>query len=518
MKVLTSRQMQAVDRHTIEDIGIPGVVLMENAGRGVAEEILKKFSFGTTPRALVFAGKGNNGGDGYVVARHLLNNGWHVQTLVLAERDSVVGDAKVNLAALEKCGGDICFVTNEEQLKTILAESSEFTVFVDALFGTGLTKELKGLYLCAIELINSQATPVVAVDIPSGIDASNGRILGGVVNAIMTVTFAYPKIGLVSYPGAECVGALVVIDIGIPAVVEKDIPADCLLIDAVEACRLLPLRSSDGHKGTFGHLMVLAGSLGKSGAAVMTAESGLRTGAGLVSLACPESVHPSVAARAIEVMTLPLPESEGEVSLQAFDALAALATGKEALAVGPGLGTGHEVCSLIDRLIQETSLPVVIDADALNVLSMNISLLQKQFSRQVVLTPHPGEMSRLTGLSVEAIQADRFNVARNFAMEHGVVLLLKGARTLIAAPDGRVCINTTGHVGMAIGGMGDVLTGVIGSLLAQGLTAFDAATLGAYLHGLAADRLLGEFGEAGLLATDVMREIPAARQAMLREI
>jgi NAD(P)H-hydrate epimerase len=277
------------------------------------------------------------------------------------------------------------------------------------------------------------------------------------------------------------------------------------------------VRSSDGHKGTFGHLLVVAGSTGKCGAAVMAAESGLRGGAGLVTLACPHSVQPAIASRLTEVMTVPMADFKGEISLQAFDRLLALAEGKQALAVGPGLGLGEETGALIRRLVNDSDLPMVIDADGLTALCGHLHILDHQTERTIVLTPHPGEMARLTGLSTLEIQADRFSVARDFAVRHRVVLVLKGARTLTASPDGKVYINTTGHAGLASGGMGDVLTGLIGSLLAQGLSALNAAALGVYLHGLAADQLLATFGDAGLLATDVMFEIPAARQALSRE-
>lgn len=517
MKVLTAEQMQEIDRKTIDDIGIPGVVLMENAGRSAAAEIIQRFSLTGSPRALILAGKGNNGGDGYVIARHLLNKGWDVQTLVLAERAAIKGDAAVNLLILENCGGRVTFTPSEQGLETSLAELGEFSVLVDALFGTGLAKPVEGLYLKAVEWLNKQSVPVVAVDIPSGIDASTGRVPGAAVNATLTVSFAFPKVGQLSYPGNGLVGELVTVDIGIPEKIAAQASANCLLVDAAEARRWLPVRSSDGHKGTFGHLLVVAGSTGKCGAAVMAAESGLRGGAGLVTLACPHSVQPAIASRLTEVMTVPMADFKGEISLQAFDRLLALAEGKQALAVGPGLGLGEETGALIRRLVNDSDLPMVIDADGLTALCGHLHILDHQTERAIVLTPHPGEMARLTGLSTLEIQADRFSVARDFAVRHRVVLVLKGARTLTASPDGKVYINTTGHAGLASGGMGDVLTGLIGSLLAQGLSALNAAALGVYLHGLAADQLLATFGDAGLLATDVMFEIPAARQALSRE-
>jgi len=517
MKVLTAAQMQAVDRQTIDEIGIPGVVLMENAGRGVAEEIIQRFSPVYSPSALVLAGKGNNGGDGYVIARHLLNRGWDVQTLVLAERDAIKGDAAVNLTALENCNGKVDFTPDSEALAACIEATGEFTVLVDAIFGTGLTKPAQGLYLKAIEWLNQQPSPVIAVDISSGVDASTGRVLGVAVNSALTVSFAFPKVGQVSYPGAGLAGELVTVDIGIPEQVTAQASTDCLLIDAAEARRLLPVRSRDGHKGTFGHLLVVAGSTGKGGAAVMAAESGLRGGAGLVTLACPQSIQPVLASQLTEVMTVPLADSKGEIGLLSYDDLLTLAEGKQALAIGPGLGLGEETSGLVRRLVEDSELPMVIDADGLTAFCGHTHIFDHQVDRQIVLTPHPGEMARLTGLPVDEIQANRFVVARDFAVRHSVVLVLKGARTLTASPDGRVHVNSSGHAGLASGGMGDVLTGLIGSLLAQGLDAMAAATLGVYLHGLAADRLLATFGDAGLLATDVMYELPAARQALSKE-
>lgn len=517
MKVLTAAQMQEVDRRTIDEIGLPGVVLMENAGRGVADEILRRYVTAGLTSVLIVAGKGNNGGDGYVIARHLLNRGWVVRTLIMAGRSEIKGDAAVQLSALENCGGLVDFASDGAALERCLGEYGEFTVLVDALFGTGLTTPIAGFYLQIVEWLNRQASPVVAVDIPSGVDASSGRILGAAVKASLTVTFAFAKVGLVSYPGAGMVGELVVVDIGIPSLVAGQAAVGCSLVDAAQVRSLLPLRSRDGHKGSFGHLLVVAGSTGKCGAAVMSAVSGLRGGAGLVTLACPQSIQPIVATRLAEVMTVPLADCRGEISLQALDELLALSEGKQALAIGPGLGVGAEASCLVRRLIQDSALPMVVDADGLTALCGHMQILDRLHKLGIVLTPHPGEMARLTGLSAAEVQADRFEVARNFAMRHHVVLVLKGARTLTASPDGRVHVNSSGHPGLASGGMGDVLTGLIGSLLAQGLNAMDAATLGVYLHGLAADRLLESFGDAGLLATDVMYELPAARRALMRE-
>ena len=518
MKVLTAAQMQEIDRLTINEIGLPGVVLMENAGRAVAREIIEKFSGPNHLDALVFAGKGNNGGDGFVIARHLIDNGWHVETIVLAARDAILGDAAVYLSALENCGAQVRFAPHHADLKKYLKNLGPFHVLVDAIFGTGLTKRVQGLYRVAIDWLNKELSTVVAVDIPSGIDGTTGQVLGTAVKADLTITFEFPKIGNVSYPGAGHVGELITVPIGIPRSAASKIDVGCLLIDSEEARRILPERKVDGHKGTFGHLLVLAGSMGKSGAAVMSAEAGLRGGSGLVTLACPKSVETIVASQLTEVMTSSLREYEGEISLQNLEELQKISEGKQGLALGPGLGTGDEVGALIRRIVQDFSLPMVIDADGLNALSGHTHILRHRRTENMVLTPHPGEMSRLANVPVDEVQSDRISFARQFAKNNGVVIVLKGAKTIIACPEGKVHINSTGHVGMASGGMGDVLTGIIGSFLTQGMSAMSAATLGVYLHGLAADRLLSTLGDAGLLATDVMNELPAARRALTREI
>ncbi|MDT8440750.1 MAG: NAD(P)H-hydrate dehydratase [Desulfuromonadales bacterium] len=515
MKAVNAIQMQQIDRRTIEEIGIPGVVLMENAGRQTAEAIVQRYRERLPHGVLVLAGKGNNGGDGFVIARHLLAAGWPVLTLLLADQLSAVrGDAAINLHALKRCGGDVRTVDNLPDLTALLSEQQTWGVLVDALFGTGLSKPVGGLYAEAIAWLNRRDEPVVAVDIPSGVDAGSGRILGCAVQATLTVTFAQPKTGQLSWPGAGQTGELRVVDIGIPKSVVESVAADAVLVDAADAAALLPDRPVAGHKGTFGHLLVVAGSLGKSGAATLAARAALRGGAGLVTLACPETIQPVVAGQLAEAMTVPLPAVAGELSATAIDPLLALLADKQALAFGPGIGVGKGSRDLTARLLAAAELPLVIDADGLNALAGQLPLLERRRHLPTVLTPHPGEMARLTGLSVAAIQADRVAIAREFAGRHQLTLVLKGARTVTATADGRIFINGSGHAGLATAGMGDVLTGLIGSLLAQGLPAEQAAPLAVYLHGTAADRLLYRYGDAGLLAGDLIEELPGARREL----
>lgn len=515
MKLLTAAQMRELDRTAIEDIGIPGIALMENAGRGAAEMLHRHYAELFPGPLLILAGRGNNGGDGYVMARHLLNWGWQVRTLVLAEADAIRGDAAVNLSALRQMQGDVRFVPDAVQLEKALATAGEVRLLVDALFGTGLSAAVTGHYGRAIDWINTSGLPVLAVDIPSGIDATFGQILGKAVRAELTSTFACAKLGQALHPGVGHCGRLEVLDIGIPAALLAATGDDALLVDAAMAASLLPPRPVTGHKGTFGHLLVVAGAAGKTGAAALTAEGGMRIGSGLVTLACPASSQEILAVKLTEVMTTALAEVDGTLSLQALDQIRLLWSDKKALAIGPGIGQAEETSALVRRLVRECPLPLVIDADGLNALGCRPEFLSQCPPLQAVLTPHPGEMARLTGMSVVEVEADRVGVARRFAVDHAVTLVLKGARTVIAFPDGQVRINANGNPGMASGGMGDALTGMIGGLLAQGLTPPAAAVLGVYLHGLAGDLLAERQGMAGLIASDLLRELPAARSALL---
>lgn len=514
MKLLTAAEMRELDRRTIEEIGLPGVVLMENAGRGAAELLLRRFADLAPGPVLVLAGKGNNGGDGYVIARSLRQRGWNVRTVVLAEEVAVQGDAALQLQVLRRSGGEVCFAPDRRQLTEALAGTAGVRLVVDALLGTGLTAEVGGLYAQAVDWINGAGRPVLAVDIPSGVDASTGAVLGRAVRADLTVTFAAAKIGHAVFPGADHAGEVAVVEIGIPASLLAAAGERHLLFGRVEAQALLAPRPATGHKGTFGHLLVIAGSLGKTGAAAMAANGGLRAGAGLVTVACPAGAQDVLAGKLTEAMTVSLPAHDGGLALAALEPLRALWQGKKAVALGPGLGLAAETFALVRRLVRECPLPLVIDADGLNALEGYTDILRER-TAPAILTPHPGEMARLAGAAIAGIEGDRIGAARAFAQQHGVVLVLKGARTVSALPDGRIMLNGSGNPGMASGGMGDVLAGILGALLAQGMPADEAAPLGVYLHGLAADRLLPALGDAGMIATDLLRELPAARRELL---
>lgn len=513
MKLVTAEQMQQIDRNAIETLGIPGALLMENAGRAAASEILGEARELFPGPVLVVAGRGNNGGDGYVIARILADRGWQVRTLVLADERRILGDAALMLAILRRLGNEVHFVTDEVTLRNEFAAAAPLLI-VDALLGTGLSSPVDGLYRAAIELINRDPAKVVAVDIPSGVSGADGRVLGEAVKADLTLSFDSGKIGHASRPGADRVGELRVLEIGIPRTQRPQTDPECLLLDGEEAARLLPQRPQTGHKGSFGHLGVVAGSTGMTGAATLCGEAGLRSGAGLVTVLCPAALNAILEVKLTEVMTRPL--SGGMDRLVEADCaeIEELSADWRALVVGPGLGRDSETGAAVRRLVRNCACPLVLDADALFALVGELEVLRRPGMTPPVLTPHPGEFARLTGLSIGEIEADRFRLARKFAIEHGVVLLLKGARTLISAPDGRVRINASGNAGLASGGSGDVLGGLIGGLLAQGLSPFAAASLGAWLHGASADLLSAEIGCAGLLAGDLLRYIPVARHQL----
>jgi len=513
MKLITAEQMQAIDHNAIVTLGIPGAVLMENAGRAAAEEIQDDGQGLFPGPVLVLAGRGNNGGDGYVVARILADRGWQVKTLVLAREDEVKGDAALMLQILQRLNGHVRFVSSEDSLCESFS-AAEPLLIIDALLGTGLSTEVSGLYRLAIDLTNRSPAQVVAIDIPSGVSGSDGRVLGAAVKADLTLSFDSAKVGHGSRPGADYSGELRILDIGIPSAARPHEDFSCTLVDETVAAGLLPPRLPNGHKGSFGHLGVVAGSLGMTGAATLCSEAGLRGGAGLVTLVCPAELQAILETKLTEVMTRPLTGQQLHLLSDNCPEIEAFYEDWQALVLGPGLGRNLQTISAVRSLVANCPCPLVIDADGLNALVGALDVLSGSQDRLPVLTPHPGEFSRLTGLTIAEIEADRFRLVRQFAIERHVVLLLKGARTLIADPQGRVRINSSGNVGLATAGSGDVLCGLIGGLIAQGLSPFDAASLGAWLHGAAADLLSDEIGSVGMIAGDLLKTIPVVRHQL----
>jgi NAD(P)H-hydrate epimerase len=513
MKVSTAEQMQELDRKSIEAYRIPGIVLMENAGRGAVEAILSAYPDIRKRKIAIVAGKGNNGGDGFVIARHLLNQGTSVKVFLLTDPKSLRGDAETNFNIFHHMKGEIISVPSSKDYQKVKKSLEYFDLLIDAIFGTGLDAEVRGYYREVIDHLNTLGKPIVAVDIPSGLDANTGKPLGTAIRASLTVTFGLPKVGHLISPGLNYVGSLKVIDIGIPTrlVEEEKIQTHLLEYQEIQKWLSIPRRPNT-HKGDYGHLLVIAGSVGKTGAAAMACEAALRIGAGLVTLAIPKSLNSIMEVKLTEVMTEPLPETPKQtLSLRAFNALLRLCENKRAVIIGPGIGTYKETQSLVIKLIRTLDLPIILDADGLTSLAAQPKTLLAT-KQHLILTPHPGEMARLVQSTAKEIQEDRIGISRNFSQSHHVYLVLKGNRTLIATPKGEVFINPTGNPGLASGGTGDVLTGMIGGLICQGLDILPSLLISVYLHGLAGDEVAQELGEKSLVATDIIKKIPALLQ------
>ena len=478
---------------------------MENAGRLTYEAIIDYYVQVENNRIAIVCGNGNNGGDGYVVARYLAEDGAHIEIFLLCKKDAPRGDAAVNLKRAEQLN-----ITIHEIL-----EPNEFHIpddsllIVDAIFGTGFFGDTKPPYNIIIDKINDSGIPVVAVDTPSGLDSETGRVSISTVKADLTVTFGLPKIGQAMYPGKSYCGMLEIVDIGFPEGLDEDIKS--YLIDDSDAIKLLPLRKPDAHKGDYGKLFVLAGSTGLTGAASMTSMAALRCGTGLVVLGCPSSLNAIMETKLTEVMTKPLPDvkKRGCLAIRGMGEIRQQIEWADAVAIGPGIGTHHETVELIQRLVSQIDKPMVIDADGLNCLAKNPDIL-KQHKGQLVISPHPGEFSRLSGYSMDEIAGNHLKLALSFAKEYDLTIILKGAPSIIAEPSGGIYINDSGNEGMATAGSGDVLTGLIGGFLAQGMTATDAAVLATYLHGSAGDLASDIQGARGMIAGDILDFVPEA--------
>jgi NAD(P)H-hydrate epimerase len=505
--------MRALDRRAVAELGIPGERLMENAGRGAAREILafqaRRRLRGRDLPVVVVAGKGNNGGDGFVAARILKARGAHVRVFVTAPRAAMTGDAARALARLERAGVRPVELTAESELDRLEQALRRARLVVDALLGTGASGAPSGLVARAIACINASALPTVALDLPSGLGADAGETAGAVVRASMTVTFAGVKRGLILGKGPDVSGDVRVVPIGIPeAEVQRD--ARVFLIEPDDVRRQFPSRPRDTHKGTYGHLLIIAGSEGKTGAAALAGRAAMRAGAGLVTIGSPRSQQPVVAAMLMEPMTEALPEtSRRTLAASAREQILELAEARDAIAIGPGLGLDPETQALVRDLVRAIGRPMVIDADALTALVGHLDVLAATPAPRC-LTPHPGEMARLLGVSTTEVQADRIETVRRFAAQHATPLVLKGHLSVIGGPDGIVFLNPTGNPGMASGGTGDVLTGIVGALLARGVEPVAGLTTAAFLHGLAGDLAAAVTGEDGLIASDVVQALPDA--------
>lgn len=507
--------MRLADQAAINDFGIPGLVLMENAGLAVAAQV-EKLLGGVVAgkKAAIFCGGGNNGGDGLVAARHLHNRGCEVRLYFLTDPEIFRGDALTNYEILCNMGVSGLQLSQGQRLNLARMALWSADVAVDAIFGTGLRDDVQGVNLEVIQMLNESNTPVVSCDIPSGLSAATGKPLGEAVKADVTVTLGYCKLGLVLSAAQPYVGRLVVADISLPQQVEQSIPVRRELLDEDFCRRWLETRDPESHKGDFGQVAVLAGSPAMPGAAILSCRSALKTGAGKVVAAVPEAARLPLLSQTPEAMLLNVYDNEqGTVSGQCLPQMAEFPA--DAWLIGPGLGRSEQALELVREFIPRLSAPAVLDADALFAVCGYLRLLKKA-GGPLVITPHPGEMAKLLGVSVADVQANRVAVAEGFARQTNVVVVLKGAGTVVATPEGRIFINNTGNPGMATGGAGDVLSGMIAAFLAQGMVPACAAACAVWLHGRAGDLAAEKLGQAGLLAGDILEHIPAALRSIDR--
>jgi ADP-dependent NAD(P)H-hydrate dehydratase / NAD(P)H-hydrate epimerase len=521
MKILTAEEMREVDRLSTERHGIPSLTLMENAGAGVARFIEQRWTNLAQRHIVVLCGKGNNGGDGFVAARHLRELGAKPEVYLFAALEEMRGDAATNCKRWQEAYGQLHVIRDSSAWQKAKALLASADIVVDALLGTGTRGAVAGLFAEVIEDVNKRLGPVrsavVAVDVPSGLVADTGEANGPAVKAAHTVTFTAPKMGMILDASGDHVGQLCVRDIGSPPeLIEEVGRSNIRWIDVREVSKYAVPRRADGNKGNYGHALIVAGSVGKSGAAVLASWAGLRVGAGLVTVATPEPVLPIVAAYTPEIMTEPLPATDtGTISMRSFEyeRFDKLVKGKRALAMGPGLTTQDETQQFVHAVVDKRTVPIVLDADGLNAFAGRAQEL-KNGAGPIALTPHPGEMARLVGCEVKDVQARRLEVARKSAGDWNAFVILKGHQTVIASPDGQTFVNSTGNPGMSTGGTGDVLTGMLAGLTAQfGTTDWvRVLAFGVYLHGLAGDIAYADTGEAPLLASDLIHAIPRAYQ------
>jgi NAD(P)H-hydrate epimerase len=532
MKALTAAEMREVDRLTAERYGIPSLQLMENAGTRVFEFLRSSYSDASTSQTAILCGKGNNGGDGFVVARLLQEAGLKPNMYILGDAKAVRGDAAENLTRVRKSGARIEEIATEAQWEKARGEIAKARLIVDALLGAGLKGKIEGLLAAVIGDVNKisgdatslRPEAVVALDTPSGLPSDGEPSQGLVIRAHATVTFTAPKLGqLVSRDSARC-GKLHVRQIGSPHELIEELGKGKVSWIEPQEFRELPLvRQADSHKGKYGHVLLIAGSLGKSGAAILASRGALRAGAGLVTAATPDAVLPIVASAQAELMTEPLASTKlGTISAANLKSISlrSLMQGKTLLAIGPGIGRHKETQRFVTSLVRQTELPVILDADGLNAFAGRARDLAKRKTAHLAVTPHPGEMARLLGVSNDAVQADRLAIALNAASAWKIHVILKGFHTILACPDGSAFVNTTGNAGMAKGGSGDVLTGILAGTVSQiGMQHWDLAlALGVYLHGRAGDESVAQKAEATLLAGEIADSLPTTYRQFLMEL
>ncbi|MBN2259903.1 MAG: NAD(P)H-hydrate dehydratase [Clostridiales bacterium] len=515
MKIVTAAEMRKIEKKVMENYGISGIVLMELAGKSLADkclEIMKGSSCNN--KILIFSGKGNNGGDGFVAARHLKNKGAEVKVILLTEPERLRGDANINFEILKKMDIKILNALSDRVIEQVKIELLDSSVVIDAIYGTGFKGMITGFEQKLVMLLDQYKGKIISADLPSGLESDTGKVNGPCVKADYTLTFGLPKIGLYLESGTSYCGNIEIVDISIPEKAVSLIKLNTHLITGESYEFLFLERKKSSHKGNYGHVFALGGSIGMTGAITLTCEGALHSGAGLVTAGIPKSLNQIMEIKLTEAMTLPLAETEdGCISFDAMESIVKFMKKASVLAVGPGISTSVSIRHLLNNMLPMIQIPCVIDADGLNVLA---EILEEKpdflmnLNSVSVLTPHPGEMARLTKFSIQEIQGNRLKYALTYAKEWGAVIVLKGANTIVASPDGRIYINTSGNPGMATGGTGDVLTGIISGFIAQGASPLDSAILGVYLHGKAGDLAAEEKGFNSMTAKDIINHLPNA--------
>lgn len=505
MKVCTASQMRNIDRMTISTGGIPGIVLMENAAMACVDAINKKFSVLKNKRIAIFCGKGNNGGDGFAVARLLFNKGADVSVYLVCG-DEFNGDALINFDIIDRMGIHIEQVYDTGTLDLIIPS---YDIVVDAIYGTGIHGEVQGISREVIQKINGFSKYLISIDVPSGMNSDTGEICGVCVNADMTVTFAAYKLGMFLYPAADCTGEILLYDISIPEYILQCSETSAEVLSAEDFAELFPKRKNNSHKGDYGKLLIVGGSKGMSGSVYMASEAALNSGAGLITIAAPECINDILESKTTEVMTAPMRDTNGHFSAISAMDIIERAEKVDAVLIGPGMGTSNDCKIILEELLKNAKTPVIVDADALNILAKNMDILEK-CSCPLIFTPHEMEISRLTGLDIEYIKNNRLSVSKEFCEKYGVTLILKGHHTIVTAPDGLQYINNTGNSGLAKGGSGDVLAGITAAMSARGISEPQAAALAVYLHGAAADMVMENRGIEGVTPMLTVNEIGPA--------
>lgn len=507
MKILNQQEMRRLETIAIEDYQMTSRLLMENAGRSIFDyikDLNQNFS-----KVIILCGLGNNGGDGFVLARQLINKNIPFEIFIIGDADKIKGDALLNLEILKKLEIDINTIEDKYKIRSLEQIIDKNDLLIDAILGIGIKGPVRELAAEVIEVINSSNNMVISVDLPSGVDSDSATIGNIAVKADTTITLGLPKFGNILFPGANYNGELIIGHVGISPKIADGIESKTYIITKEMIRRYIPKRIADSHKGTYGKASVVAGSRGLSGAAILTCLAALNSGIGIIELFIPESIDLIISTKVVEIITRPIKETpNGLLDLSSINTVVKGIKASDVVAIGPGCGNSNELLELVKQIIKTSEVPLVIDADGLNALSKNIEILKDENRKsKVVLTPHLGEMSRLINRPIEEIKRDKISIVKEFTKEYNVILVLKGARTIVGLPNGEIYINVNGNSGMATAGSGDILTGLIASLIAQGVEPGKASLLGVFIHGYSGDLVANDKGEYGMLAEDIVKSI-----------